>query len=139
RDDRCRPLCRISRRIAVRDNNIDLEPDELGRELGGALVAALRPAIREREVATLNPAEFAQPLHQHGVPLAVRCRRARDKASDGYQFPELLRLRRERPRGCCAAKQCDEFSPPHSITSSAMESMLDGMTSPSALAVFRLI
>jgi hypothetical protein len=31
-----------------RDNDIDLEPDELGRDLGGALLAALRPAIFDR-------------------------------------------------------------------------------------------
>src|SRR5262249_20827187 len=51
----------------------------------------------------------------------------------------LLRTRSERPCSGSSTKKSDELAPSHSITSSAMESMLDGMTSPSALAVFRLM
>src|SRR6516165_5965136 len=51
----------------------------------------------------------------------------------------LLRARRERPRHCRAAEQCDERAALHSITWSASASMLSGITSPSAFAVFRLI
>src|SRR5262245_32514882 len=39
----------------------DLEPDELGRDLCVALVAALCPSILDREVATVDPSEFAPP------------------------------------------------------------------------------
>ena len=53
-----------------RDDDIDLEPDELGRDLGEALVASLRPAIPDRDGATLDPAEFAQSLHKSGDPFA---------------------------------------------------------------------
>ena len=53
-----------------RDDDIDLEPDELGRDLGEALDAALRPAILDRDGAALDPAEFAQPLHKSGGPWA---------------------------------------------------------------------
>ena len=93
-----------------RDNDIDLEPDELGRDLGVALVASLRPAILDRDVATLDPTKFAQPLHKSGNPLALN-RRVGGQESDGRQFARLLRARRERPRRRRAA-QCEyEFSP----------------------------
>jgi hypothetical protein len=41
----------------------------LGRDLGEALGVALRVAILDRDVATLDPAEFAQPLHKSGCPI----------------------------------------------------------------------
>ena len=39
--------------------------------LGGALGATLRPAILDRDSTTLDPAEFAQPLHKTGHPWAM--------------------------------------------------------------------
>jgi hypothetical protein len=54
----------------VRDNDIDLESDELGGDLAGALGASLQPAILDRDIATLDPAEFPQPLHKSRGPLA---------------------------------------------------------------------
>jgi hypothetical protein len=53
-----------------RDDDINLEPDELGRDFGEALVASLRPAILDRDHATLDPAEFAQPPLKSGDPTA---------------------------------------------------------------------
>src|SRR5262245_60247920 len=50
----------------------------------------------------------------------------------------LLRARRERPRSC-AADECDELAPLHSITSSARASSVGGTVRPSVLAVLRLI
>src|SRR5262249_52958964 len=50
----------------------------------------------------------------------------------------LLRARRERPRGR-TAEQREEGAPFHSITSSARASSVAGTSSPSALAVLRLI
>ena len=43
------------------DNNIDLEADKLGCDLGDALRASLIPAILDRDGATLDPTQFAQP------------------------------------------------------------------------------
>jgi hypothetical protein len=54
-----------------RDNDINLAPDELGRDLGEALVASFPPAILDRDSTTLDPAEFAQPLHKGGDPWAM--------------------------------------------------------------------
>src|SRR5262249_1013520 len=48
----------------------------------------------------------------------------------------LLRARRERPRGC-AAEQCDELAPRHSITSSARKSTTAGNVRPRSPAVLR--
>jgi hypothetical protein len=43
-----------------RDNDIDLEPDEFGRDLA----ESFPPAIVDRDGAILDPAEFAQALHK---------------------------------------------------------------------------
>ena len=103
----------LPRRTAAsdRDNDIDLEPDELGRDLGVALAASLRPAILDRDGAALDPAEFAQPLHKSGGPLAPGRRRGRAQEPDGRQLPRLLRARRERPSGRRAAEKRDELAP----------------------------
>ena len=51
----------------------------------------------------------------------------------------LLRARREWPRGCRAAEQCDELASFHSITSSALTISELGTIRPRAFAVLRLI
>src|SRR5262249_41566443 len=123
RDDRCRLLCRNDGRSSLRDYDIDFQPDKLGRDLGRALVAALRPTILDRDSAPLDPPEFAQPLHETGNPLAGGRKRARAPEPDGRQFRLLLRARCERPCHRRAAEQRDELAPPHhSITSSARAS-----------------
>ena len=45
-----------------RDNDIDFESDELGRDLGVTLASALRPANLEDDVPTFDPAQFAKSL-----------------------------------------------------------------------------
>ena len=49
-------------------DDIDLQPDQLSCDLGGALTASLRPAIFDGDRAALDPAEFAQPLQESGGP-----------------------------------------------------------------------
>src|SRR5262249_25456939 len=117
--------------------NVDLEPDELRCDFGEALRVSLRPAILDRNVATLEPPEFAQSIYESGGPLALDCRRARAKVPDGRQLTRLLRARRQRPRRRCADKR-DELAPLHSITSSARPSNGRGIVRPSAFAIFRL-
>src|SRR6516165_10321825 len=125
-----------------RDDDIDLEPDELGRDLGDTLLASLGPAVLDRDGTALDPTEFAQSLHERGDPLAGGRARALAHEPDSLQFPRLLRARRERPRGCRAAEQRDEPAAigfrAHSITSSASASRLGGISRPSAFAVLRL-
>src|SRR5262249_1823244 len=58
RYDRCRLLCREDLWGSRRDNNVDLEPDEVGRDLSEALGAAFRPTILDCDGAALDPIEF---------------------------------------------------------------------------------
>src|SRR5215831_6598455 len=92
----------------MRENDIDFQSNELGCELGEAFAASLRPAIFDREIAAVDPAEIAHSLHEGGGPLALRRRAARSEQSDGRHL-RLLRARRERPRGR-AAEQRDELA-----------------------------
>src|SRR5262249_51962697 len=100
--------------------------DELGGDLGGAFIATLRPAILDRDIPPLAPAQLTQPLHKGAGPLALCCSRARAQKPNGRQLAGLLRARRERP--CCrrATEQRDELAPLHSITSSARASSMGG-------------
>jgi putative tryptophan/tyrosine transport system substrate-binding protein len=66
RYDRCRLLCRNNWCGRVRHNDIDLEPDKLGRNLSQALSASLRPPIVDRDGTILNPTELTQPLDKSG-------------------------------------------------------------------------
>jgi hypothetical protein len=59
-NDRCRPLY-CGDGGPKRDNDVNLEADKLGCDLGVALGAPFRPAIFDRDGATLDPAEFTQP------------------------------------------------------------------------------
>src|ERR1700716_1032659 len=102
------------RLVCVLNNNIDLEPHELGRDLGEALATPLRPPIFDRHRAALNPAELAQPLHKCGGPLTLDRRRICAQEPDGWKLP-LLRARRERPR-CRSAEQRDELASPHACS-----------------------
>ena len=81
----------IAASVPPLDNDIDFEPDELGRDFGGPLGATLRPAIFDRDGATFDPTEFAQPLHKSGDPLGLGGRRARAKESDRRQSPAAAR------------------------------------------------
>jgi hypothetical protein len=69
-DCRYSSLCREGWGVPVGDNDIDLEPDELGCDFGDALVVPVRPSKLNRNGLVLGPAEFAKPLHKGGGPLA---------------------------------------------------------------------
>jgi hypothetical protein len=101
----------------VRNDDIDLEPNELGDDLGWAIEASLRPAILDRDVAAFDPAKFAQSLHKGGGPLALDRRRIPAQEPDGRQLSRLLRSRSEwrkkRRRDQPAAEQRDEPASSH--------------------------
>src|SRR5262249_30415530 len=137
RNDGCRLLDR-DRWESSRDYDIDLASDKLGRELGGSVAAAFRPAILNREVTALDPAKFAQPLQKSGDPWAPGRGRGRAQKAEGRQLSGLLRARLERP--CCrAAEQRHKLASLHSIISSARPSRIGGTSKPKALAALRLI
>src|SRR5262245_1041011 len=63
------------------------------------------------EVATLDPAEFTQPLQKNSDPTSLACgHRYRAQESDSRQLSRLLPPRRERPGGRRAAEQRDEMA-----------------------------
>jgi hypothetical protein len=82
----------------VREDNVDLEPDKLSRDLGEALAASLAPPNLDRDIATFDPTEFAQPLHESSKQLAAPRRRGRAQEPNRRRLARLLRERRERPR-----------------------------------------
>src|SRR5262249_54049702 len=86
---------------------------------GEALFAPLGPAILDRKVAAVGPAEFTQSLHERGGPFAAGRPRALAHETDGRQLPPLLRARRERPGRRDAEQRNELAAPDHSITSSA--------------------
>src|SRR5262245_639327 len=86
----------------MRDNDIDVESDELSEDFGRAVAASFSPAIENAHVATFDPAKLAQPLHESIGPLPLSRSRVRAEKSDRGQSCRLLRPRRERPRGCTA-------------------------------------
>src|SRR6516165_8440932 len=93
-----------------RNDDVDLEMDELGRDLGGALGAPLRPAILNRDGAALDPAKLTQSLHQSSGPWMPSCS-VRTQEPDGRQSARWLRPRPERPPASplsiCARRSLD--------------------------------
>ena len=93
---------------------IHLEPDELGRDFGKTLGAALRPAILDSDGATFDPAEFAQPLREgsrrHGL---ISGSRGPAEVADSRPLLGLLRACRERPGERRAGNRCDEVASSH--------------------------
>jgi hypothetical protein len=79
------------------DDEVDLAVDELGRDLGGALGAGLRPAIFDRDGAALDPAKFVQSLNKSSGPWTPG-RSVRTQDPNSRQLCRLLRARSERPR-----------------------------------------
>src|SRR5262249_16725377 len=99
-----------------------------------------RPFVIDNNVLTLDKAYFLDTRAERsdvvvGPPLKWR-RTTGEKPN--HRHRRLLRARRERPCGSAAEKR-DELAPLHSITSSASASSLSGTSSPSALAVARLM
>ncbi len=68
-------------------------------------------SLLDCDVATLDPSEFVQPLHESGSPWAPGRSRGRAQQPDGWQLTRLLRACRERPRGRRAAEQRNELPP----------------------------
>src|ERR1700730_1649871 len=67
-----------------------------------ALIAALGPAILDRDGASLGPTQFAQPLRNGGNPLSGGGRCAGAQESDGWLFARRRGLH-GRPAPHCGA------------------------------------
>src|SRR5262249_33806515 len=134
--DRGRRLLGSGNRATCRQDDIHLQANKLGRQVGEAPAVPLGPTIFEGERASITPAEFIQTLGKHGK---VRLPRGRRRHAQYADRRPILRARRERPRRCHAAEQRDEIAAVHSITSSARASSLSGTERPNALAVATLM
>src|SRR5262249_46759761 len=107
--------CREHRSSVHRDNDGHLTTNQFGRHRWQPIISALRPAVFDRHVPALDIARFLQALTeciQHGPVSVERC--AVEKPDHRQSW--LLRLRRERPCGCCAAEKRDELAPLHQPT-----------------------
>src|SRR6516165_8266411 len=114
------------------------------RVSANALGIACGPAIVDLHVAAVGPAQFLQPLHERRqacLSFRIVCGEGHEHADTPHPLA-LLRAHRERPRRR-AAEQRDELATlhlrGHSMTSSARASSIGGTSSPSALAVLRLM
>src|SRR5262249_4638421 len=105
------------------------------------LGVATRQTVFNQKISAHRPTEMPQGLLESWLErlyLGISRR-------EGHEHPDtthtlrLLRARRERPRRRDAAEQSDKLAPPHSITSSARASSVDGTSRPNALAVLRLM
>jgi hypothetical protein len=75
--DRSRAVLRCQgRRRRGRDDDVHLEPDQLGCEIRQAVEAALRGSVLDDDVLALDPPELAQPLPERLEDAGIRGERA---------------------------------------------------------------
>jgi len=93
-------------RAAAGQDDVRRERKQLRRVLANALGIARPPARVDAHVAGDGPARLPQPLHEHAhARLSFRVVRGRGHEHADAPRPALLRARRVRVRGCCAAEQ----------------------------------
>src|SRR5262245_26622501 len=126
-NDWCAPPCH---------NDVGLELDEFGGDLGEALFGTFRPAVLDCDSAALDPAKLTQPLQKSGYPLSLG--RTCARAQEPNRLRRRLRGGCERPRSR-GADERDELAAFHSMSSSAATSSAPGTVRASAFAVLRLI
>src|SRR5262249_47371414 len=98
------------RRAAWRCDDGHLAMDKVCGHTRQAIELILRPAIFDRNVATLDEAGFAQALTKAGNEMDARFERA-IMEKPHHWHGRLLRARRYWPR-CRAAKKRNEIAPP---------------------------
>src|SRR5215510_9655079 len=121
----------------MRSDHRHLTAYQIGCEVGQSVVLVLRPPILDHHILALDIAGFTNALLEWGqIPCTISKRRATEESD--HRCRSLLCPRRNRPRRRSAEKR-HELAPLHSITSSASASNFAGISSPSDLAVLRLI
>ncbi|HEY1362064.1 MAG TPA: hypothetical protein VGF60_07445 [Xanthobacteraceae bacterium] len=113
------PGCRHSLR-PLRYDEVHLEPDQFGRQVGQLVDPTLRISIVDDNILALNPPELAQPLPERveqGRPIG-RGRQPKE-TYPRHLARLLLRVCRERASGR-AGKKDDELAASHSALSSTM-------------------
>src|SRR5262245_40332082 len=95
--------------------------------------------VLDSHVLAFHDADFAEAFAERGYIARTGIGGPVSDKRD-HRHCGLLRPRRERPPGRCAAEKRDEVAPgAHSTTSSAMASSVCGTSRPSAFAALRLI
>src|SRR5215475_14201693 len=124
-------------RAPCRGDDGDVTVNQIGRERRQPIELVLRPAKFDRDVVAVDEPGFLQAVTECRYPVNGIGSRGGIKETD-HRYRLSLRARHERPPHS-AAEQRDKCAAFHSITSSARASTEDGISSPSALAVLRLI
>src|SRR5262249_23183815 len=139
--DTCsRTLSGANRCIAGRQDDIHASFHQIGRMALHSLRQQRETGRIDYEILAFDEAEPPQFIKQREI---MRCiARARKQAAEAINASGLLAARRERPYRR-ATDERDEMTAlhhgSHSITSSASESRLSEIVTPSAFAVFILI
>ena len=84
----------VPQRAAVVDDHVDLAADEIGGQCGQPIIAALRPAVFDRHVLSLDIAGFAQSLAERGHGRCSRAGRAGCRGSRSPASPSAARAGR---------------------------------------------
>jgi hypothetical protein len=103
-----------------RYDDVHLEPDQLGRQVGQPVDPTLGKSIVDDNILALNPPELAQPLPERveqGRPIGWG--RHPKETYPRHLARLLLRVCRERASGR-AGKKDDELAASHSALSSTM-------------------
>src|SRR6516165_12223013 len=109
---RCR-FGRESRCYAARRGDDGHPPAyQIGRQFRQRIAFAVRPAIFDDNVTSLHVADFRKPFAERRREFRVWFGGTLMEKAD-HRHLWLLRARRERPRGCRAAKQRDERATLH--------------------------
>src|SRR5262249_41896807 len=116
-----------------------MQPDQLRRQIGEPLVAALSPTALDNEVLTLDVPEVVHPLAE-GVKIWRRAGRwaSRPKHTDAVHFCRALCVAAERQREETQDERDEERQHCHWSTSSAWNRSVGGSVRPRDLAVVRL-
>src|SRR5262249_32127277 len=105
--------CRRYLRPRRCDDEVHLEPDQLGRQVGQPVDPILRISIDDNNILALNPPELAQPLPER-VEQRRPCERGRPPKNPFPRHLSRLLLRTRRLRPCRhAAEKRDELAAPH--------------------------
>src|SRR5262245_44476893 len=116
-----------------------MQPDQLRRQIGEPLVAALSPTALHNEVLALDVPEVVHPLPE-GIKIWRRSDRwaARPEHTDAGLLCHSLRVAAERQREETKDERDEERQHCHWSTSSAWNRSVGGSVRPRDLAVVRL-
>jgi hypothetical protein len=103
-------------RCGDHDDHVNLMPDEIGSEIGQAIVAPLRPSLFDAHIPAIGSAHFRESPTEGTQRSGKQSWRRATQESDNCI--RLLRARPERPRHRRTSNPCNEIASPHSSSCS---------------------